>query len=46
MRQGRVTNELHGPGIDPDRLAELAMRPVEDAGEQANFTATTGKEQQ
>ncbi len=46
MRQGRVTNELHGPGIDPDRLGELAMRPVEDAGEQANLTATTGKEQQ
>jgi ABC-type sugar transport system ATPase subunit len=46
MREGRVTHELHGPGIDPDRVGELAMRPVEDAEEQANFTATTGKEQQ
>ena len=46
MREGRVTNELHGPGIDPDRLGELAMRPVVDAAQQANLTATTGKEQQ
>ncbi len=29
MVEGRVTREIQGPGIDPDRIGELAIAPVE-----------------
>jgi ribose transport system ATP-binding protein len=29
MTAGRVTREIQGPGIDPDRIGELAIQPAE-----------------
>jgi ribose transport system ATP-binding protein len=34
MVQGRVTREIEGPGIDADRIGELALEPAEPPTEQ------------